>query len=101
MIVQVTNTGGDLGNNHFDLQIPGGGVGLFNGCSKQFPGTFNWGQQYGGVSTRADCNNIPAVLRAGCRWRFDWFMNADNPSISFRQVACPTALTNKTQCIRV
>ncbi|CAF3672381.1 unnamed protein product [Rotaria sp. Silwood1] len=26
LVVQVTNTGGDLGNNHFDLQMPGGGV---------------------------------------------------------------------------
>ncbi len=31
LIVQATNTGGDLGNNHFDLAIPGGGVGQFNG----------------------------------------------------------------------
>lgn len=23
-------------NNHFDLQIPGGGVGLFNGCQSQW-----------------------------------------------------------------
>lgn len=35
MVVQVTNTGGDLSNNHFDLQIPGGGVGIFNGCQTQ------------------------------------------------------------------
>lgn len=35
MVVQVTNTGGDLGSNHFDLQIPGGGVGIFNGCQSQ------------------------------------------------------------------
>jgi hypothetical protein len=26
MIVQSINTGGDLGDNHFDLQIPGGGL---------------------------------------------------------------------------
>ena len=31
----VTNTGGDLGNNHFDLQKPGGGVELLDGCSSQ------------------------------------------------------------------
>ncbi len=24
MIVQATNTGGDLGDDHFDIQIPGG-----------------------------------------------------------------------------
>jgi len=40
MIVQATNTGGDLGSNHFDLMIPGGGVGLFDGCSRQY-GSFN------------------------------------------------------------
>lgn len=28
MVVQVTNSGGDLGFNQFDLQIPGGGVGV-------------------------------------------------------------------------
>ena len=35
MVVQATNTGGDLGDNHFDLAIPGGGVGQFNGCASQ------------------------------------------------------------------
>lgn len=35
MVVQATNTGGDLGDNHFDLAIPGGGVGQFNGCTSQ------------------------------------------------------------------
>jgi hypothetical protein len=35
MIVQATNTGGDLGNNHFDIAIPGGGVGIFNACTSQ------------------------------------------------------------------
>lgn len=102
LIVQVTNTGGDLGNNHFDLQIPGGGVGIFDGCSGQFPQVTknSWGQQYGGVSQRSDCNKLPAVLRAGCHWRFDWFMNADNPKMRFTKVKCPSVLTAKTGCSR-
>jgi len=100
LIVQVTNTGSDLGSNQFDLQMPGGGVGIFNGCSSQFPGSYSWGQQYGGVSQRSDCNNLPPVLQSGCFWRFDWFMNANNPAMSFKQVTCPTALTSNTQCIR-
>jgi len=100
LIVQVTNTGGDLGNNHFDLQMPGGGVGIFDGCSSQFPGSYSWGQRYGGISQRSECANLPAVLQAGCYWRFDWFQNADNPQMSFKQVACPSALTANTQCIR-
>ncbi|CAF1102542.1 unnamed protein product [Rotaria sp. Silwood1] len=100
LIVQVTNTGGDLGNNHFDLQMPGGGVGLFDGCSRQFPGSYSWGQTYGGVSQRSNCSGLPAVLQTGCYWRFDWFMGADNPTMSFKQVSCPAELTSKTQCIR-
>jgi hypothetical protein len=40
MVVQATNTGGDLGENHFDLLIPGGGVGIFNGCPAQY-GSWN------------------------------------------------------------
>lgn len=42
MIVQSTNTGGDLGSNQFDLAIPGGGFGIFNGCSTE------WGTPSGG-----------------------------------------------------
>ncbi|KAB5589688.1 putative effector protein/endoglucanase [Ceratobasidium theobromae] len=52
MIVQATNTGGDLGNNHFDLMIPGGGVGAFGGgCAAQYSVPLTgWGARYGGVS---------------------------------------------------
>ncbi|UJR23216.1 hypothetical protein I4U23_026235 [Adineta vaga] len=102
MMVQVTNTGGDLGNNHFDLQMPGGGLGLFDGCSRQF-GITNidlWGARYGGVSSIGQCENLPAVLRPGCYWRFQWFQNADNPSMTFKKVDCPHELTDNTQCIR-
>ena len=103
MIVQVTNTGGALGNNQFDLQMPGGGMGIYDGCSSQFPDTnpSSWGQQYGGVSERSDCDRLPDVIQAGCYWRFDWFMNADNPTVSFKQVTCPSVLTANTQCTRL
>ncbi|KAF4604638.1 hypothetical protein EYR40_003412 [Pleurotus pulmonarius] len=59
MVVQATNTGGDLGSNHFDILMPGGGVGIFNGCPAQF-GSWNGGAQYGGVSSRSECSNLPA-----------------------------------------
>jgi hypothetical protein len=102
LIVQVTNTGSDLGDNQFDLQMPGGGFGIFNGCASQFSSTpaSSWGQQYGGVSQRSDCNQLPSVLQAGCFWRFDWFQNADNPPMRFEQVTCPSVLTANTQCVR-
>ncbi|EOA91291.1 hypothetical protein ACJQWK_03767 [Exserohilum turcicum] len=101
MVVQTTNTGGDLGDNHFDLAMPGGGVGIFNGCTSQFGApSSGWGQQYGGISSRSECANFPEKLKAGCYWRFDWFKNADNPSVSFKEVTCPGELTSKTGCIR-
>jgi len=101
MIVQVTNTGGDLGENHFDLQLPGGGVGLFNGCQPQWnaPGQ-GWGDQYGGVHSINECGQLPNELQAGCRFRFEWFQGADNPSMNFRKVDCPSELTQRTNCQR-
>ncbi|CAO3671347.1 unnamed protein product [Umbelopsis vinacea] len=100
-VVQITNTGGDLGSNQFDLAIPGGGVGIYNGCTAQWNAPANgWGDRYGGVASAADCATLPTQLQAGCQWRFGWFQNADNPSVSFKQVQCPTELTSRTGCAR-
>ncbi|KAI9497831.1 RlpA-like double-psi beta-barrel-protein domain-containing protein-containing protein, partial [Zychaea mexicana] len=101
MVVQVTNTGGDLGSNHFDLQIPGGGVGIFNGCESQWNAPSNgWGERYGGLNSASGCTDLPKQLQAGCEWRFNWFKNANNPSVSFKEVTCPSELTKKTGCSR-
>ncbi|PHH59629.1 hypothetical protein CDD81_2814 [Ophiocordyceps australis] len=101
MIVQVTNTGGDLGNNHFDLSFPGGGVGIFaQGCQSQFNGAW-MGDQYGGYRNRNDCYNLPeGMFRDGCFFRFDWFQNAQNPTVNFREVSCPQAMIDRTHCGR-
>jgi hypothetical protein len=98
MVIQSTSTGGDLGTNHFDLNIPGGGVGLFDGCTPQFGGLA--GAQYGGVSSRSQCDSFPAALKPGCYWRFDWFKNADNPTFTFSRVQCPSELVARTGCRR-
>ena len=98
---QVTNTGGDLGDNHFDLALPGGGQGLFSGCSKQFPGYSSWGAQYGGVSSDAQCFALPPALQPGCHLRFGWGGGMDNPAASFVQVACPAALVQRSGCQRM
>jgi hypothetical protein len=101
MIVQATNTGGDLAGNQFDLSIPGGGVGIFNGCTDEWGApSAGWGAQYGGISSRSSCDSFPEALKAGCYWRYDWFMGADNPGVTFTQVACPAALTANTGCAR-
>ena len=83
------------------MQMPGGGVGIFNGCTDQWGSPQNgWGDRYGGVHSRSDCDGFPAALKAGCQWRFDWFGGADNPSVSFREVQCPAELVQKSQCQR-
>lgn len=102
MIVKVSNTGGDVANNQFDLMIPGGGVGQFNACSKQW-GSSDLGAQYGGFLTscsgshtakkdcvRQQCMKIPAgSARDGCIWFVDWFQAADNPKFTSEQTDCP------------
>jgi hypothetical protein len=101
MVVQVTNSGSDLGDNHFDLQIPGGGVGIFNGCQAQYNSPADgWGQRYGGVSSESQCSSLPTDLQPGCKFRFEWFKNADNPSVDMKKIKCPAELTGKTGCIR-
>jgi hypothetical protein len=102
MIVKVSNTGGDVAGNQFDLMIPGGGVGQFNACSKQW-GTNDLGAQYGGFLTectgshaerkdcvRKECMKIPSgTARNGCLWFVDWFQAADNPKFTSQQTDCP------------
>ena len=102
MIVQVVNTAGaDVSTNQFDLLIPGGGVGIYNGCTAQFGAPAKgWGAQYGGISNLTECAQLPAALRPGCNWRFNWFSNANNPAVSFHRLKCPAALTEKTNCVR-
>lgn len=98
MVVQSINTGGDLGDNHFDIQMPGGGLGIFDGCTSQF-GSLP-GARYGGISKAEDCDVMPAKLQAGCKWRFNWFNNADNPTHEFTQVSCPDELIARSGCRR-
>ncbi|KAG9018774.1 hypothetical protein FRB90_009778 [Tulasnella sp. 427] len=101
MIVQATNTGGDVGGSQFDIMIPGGGVGAFpQGCINQYGSTSGWGAQYGGVSSRAQCSSLPSALQAGCQFRFDWYKGADNPNVTWQKVTCPAALVNVSGCLR-
>lgn len=114
MIVQATNIGHDVGNGQFDLLIPGGGVGIFDACTFQWSSA-NLGAQYGGflsecksslgagashaalkscLTTKCDATfgSSFADLKAGCRWFAGWFEVADNPSLQYREVACPDAI---------
>jgi hypothetical protein len=99
MIVQATNTGWDLSNNHFDIAMPGGGQGMFQGCSTQYT-KYHGGALYGGVSSEAECYKLPSNLVEACLWRFVWFMGANNPKVYFKEVPCPQLLTSITKCMR-
>ncbi|ORY21349.1 glycoside hydrolase, partial [Neocallimastix californiae] len=103
MIVQITNTGGDLGDGHFDLQIPGGGFGLFNGCSPRYPDIpdEDWGDRNGGVISREGCYKLPKSMQEGCLFKFDWFRGADNPDVTYVKVDCPQELLDVSGCTRM
>lgn len=76
-------------------------MGQFNGCTNQWGApSQGWGKQYGGIDSRSACDSFPEKLKPGCYWRFDWFKGADNPAVTFKQVACPAAITAKSGCVR-
>ena len=119
MIVQAINIGFDVGGGQFDIMIPGGGVGAFNACSSQW-GVSNeeLGAQYGGFLSACKqeigynaslseykgcvaqrCNTVfgsrgLTELQEGCLWYAEWFEAADNPSLKYKEVACPAELSN-------
>lgn len=100
MVVQWTNTGADALNHHFDLSIPGGGVGYNTiGCMRQWnAGSNGWGDRYGGVHSRAECNQLPKQLQKGCQFRFDFMNGVSNPDVSFTQVTCPHQIVSVSGC---
>lgn len=116
MIVQAINIGWDVKSRQFDLLIPGGGVGNFDACSKQWNAHGKLGEQYGGFlfSCRKQyntygeykscvenkCNEIfrdnsqMHDLMAGCQWFVEWFAAADNPKLKYKEVSCPEEIMN-------
>lgn len=110
LVVMATNIGGDVQQGQFDVMIPGGGVGLFNGCSSM--GWGNQGKQYGGLlsdgcegdskgyTARKDClaekcekafaNDAKA--KEGCMFLATWMEAAGNPTHEYKEVECPAGL---------
>jgi len=110
LIIMCSNVGSDVQQGQFDIMIPGGGVGIYNGCSG-FPNwNYNSGNQYGGLLS--DCeslggeNTLQSCLTSKCRDSFgsdnealsgclflaDWMHAASNPMHKYREVECPLAL---------
>ncbi|XP_056639401.1 endoglucanase-like [Diorhabda sublineata] len=99
MVLQATNTGSDLKENSFDLQIPGCGVGLYNSCTSQWDAPEDgWGDRYGGVHSEEECNQLPTQLQEGCKFRFTWMEGVPNPAATFEEVKCPAELIDRSNC---
>ena len=105
LIVMSNNIGYDVSHNQFDLMIPGGGPGAYNGCGNM--GLSCAGAQYGGFLT--DCNYSKSCLidmcnreyanntsmKNGCLFLANWMNAANNPEVKFVEVECPSELTSK------
>ena len=116
LVVQVSNIGGDVNQGQFDVMIPGGGVGAFNGCSSIWGN--NLGAQYGGLLSECEesvgyngdllkkrrdcltekCNSVFANhkdAKEGCLFLANWMQAAGNPKHKYREVECPPDLKAK------
>ena len=113
LIIMVTNVGHDVEQGQFDIMIPGGGVGAFNGCSSM--GWGNQGAQYGGLLSDCEkehnynaakykscltdkCNSVfsnDSDAKQGCLFLANWMNAAGNPEHNYVEVECPDVLKNK------
>ena len=113
LIVMATNIGGDVQQGQFDVLIPGGGVGMFNGCSQM--GWGPQGEQYGGLLSDCEkesnykantyakcltdkCNKAfgnDEEAKKGCMFLVEWMEAAGNPEHNFVEVECPDVLKQR------
>ncbi|KAF3162627.1 hypothetical protein TWF225_006711 [Orbilia oligospora] len=102
MIVQASNTGyDDPKRTIFGVGAPGE-KDYANGCMDRYnsDGGGFLGKEGRPLTKRSDCESLPKQLQQGCFWRFDWFLDAFKPNMTFQRVKCPKALTDITGCIR-
>jgi len=102
MVVQVINVNNGDGltvEQYVELQTPGGGVGGVDACTSQWNAGPEWGARWGGLNATNTCYNLPAPLQAGCNWQYNWLLDVKSV-VTYREVTCPQALTDKSGCIR-
>ena len=118
LIVMASNIGYDVNDGQFDVMIPGGGVGAFNGCT-DILGTA-LGAQYGGLLSDCEneigwnyeddilytkrkeclvnkCNNIfssKTKAKEGCLFLANFLEAAGNPNHNYKEIECPDILKN-------
>lgn len=118
LIIMVSNIGSDVNQGQFDIMIPGGGYGMYNGL-----GGYNWGSQgnqYGGLLSdceseigyssstgllqkRKDCLikkcgsafGSDTQAKEGCLFLANFMEAAGNPNHNYVEVECPEVLKSR------
>ena len=110
-----SNIGYDVEGGQFDIMIPGGGVGAFNGCSETLGD--NMGERYGGLLSECEneinsgsddeiytgrkqclskkCSKTfgsNAEALKGCMFLVDFMEAAGNPALEYEPCECPEDL---------
>jgi len=116
LVVMASNIGGDVDGNQFDVMIPGGGLGQFDGCGQM--GWGNQGEKFGGLLSNCEnevgydgdllnkrkeclsrkCNEVfknDEQAKEGCMFLATWMEAAGNPNFESKEVECPQALKAK------
>ncbi len=114
LIVMSSNVGYDVAGGQFDVMIPGGGYGIFNGCSQKM-GWGSQGSQYGGLLDECEketnytaskykscltskCEKSfsgDAAAKEGCLFMANWMEAAGNPLLEYKEVECPKELIER------
>lgn len=114
LIVMSSNVGYDVAGGQFDVMIPGGGYGIFNGCSQKM-GWGSQGSQYGGLLDECEketgytaskykscltekCNksfSMDPQAKEGCLFMANWMEAAGNPLLEYKEVECPKELLDR------
>lgn len=114
LVIIASNIGYDVAEGQFDIMIPGGGYGIFNGCANKM-GWGDQGAQYGGLLSQCEgevgydgdlltlrkqclakkCEasfSGDPVAKQGCMFLATWYEAAGNPNHNFKEVECPQEL---------
>ena len=114
LIVMSNNVGYDVAGGQFDVMIPGGGYGIFNGCSQKM-GWGSQGSQYGGLLDECEketnyndgqykkcltekCNksfSSDPQAKEGCLFLANWMNAAGNLTHNYKEVECPQELKQR------
>ena len=118
LVVMASNIGYDVQGGQFDIMIPGGGFGAFNGCSQMGWNIPQNTTTYGGLLSDCEkevgydgdlltkrkecltkkCNSAFASdteAKEGCLFLATWMEAAGNPNHTYKEVPCPQALKSK------